>query len=112
MVLIQAEARLNTDGIGAAINRLNDLREQRNAPRLDPVDYEDQEAAMDEILAERRRELVAEGHRFFDLKRLGRDIQKPLGNDALPFNSPKILDDIPTNQLSINEQLVQNPGYN
>jgi hypothetical protein len=112
MVLIQAEARLNTDGIGAAINRLNDLREQRNAPRLDPVDYEDQEAAMDEILAERRRELVAEGHRFFDLKRLGRDIQKPLGNDALLFNSPKILDDIPTNQLSINEQLVQNPGYN
>lgn len=111
MVLVQAEARLNTSGVDAAIDRLNDLRETRNASQLDPANF-DSEQAYDEILAERRRELVAEGHRFFDLKRLGRDIQKPLGRDPVPFNSVKILDDIPSGQLSINEELVQNPGYN
>jgi hypothetical protein len=110
MVLIQAEARLNTMGVGAAIQRLNDLREQRNASTLTPGAF-DVDAAYDEILDERRRELAAEGHRFFDLKRLGRDIQKPLGRDALPFNSFRILDDIPTSQLGVNEELVQNPGY-
>lgn len=110
MVLIQAEAQLNMNGVGAAIDRLNDLRSQRNASDLDPANF-DFESAYDEILAERRRELVAEGHRFFDLKRLGRDIQKPLGQDPIPFNDPRILDDLPTSQLDVNEELVQNPGY-
>lgn len=110
MVLIQAEARLNTDGTGAAISRLNDLRAQRNASQLDPANF-DFQGAYDEILAERRRELVAEGHRFFDLKRLGRDIQKPAGRSAVPFSDPRILDDIPPGQLDVNEELVQNPGY-
>lgn len=110
MVLIQAEARLNTSGVGAAIDRLNDLRSQRNASELNPAAF-DFESAYDEILAERRRELVAEGHRFFDLKRLGRDIQKPLGKDPIPFNDVRILDDLPSGQLDVNEKLRQNPGY-
>lgn len=110
MYLIQAEARLNASGVGAAISRLNDLREQRGASQLDAANF-NFDQAYDEILAERRRELVAEGHRFFDLKRLGRDIQKPLGRDAVPFNDFRVLDDIPPNQLSVNGQLVPNPGY-
>lgn len=110
MVLIQAEARLRTQGVGAAISRLNDLRAQRNASELDPANF-DFDSAYDEILAERRRELVAEGHRFFDLKRLGRDIQKPLGRDPVPFSDVRVLDDLPPGQLEVNEELVQNPGY-
>lgn len=110
MVLIQAEARLHLNGIGAAIDRLNDLRSQRDASELDEANYTT-ESAMDEILAERRRELVAEGHRFFDLKRLGRDIQKPRGQDPVPFSDPRILDDLPPSQLDVNDKLVQNPGY-
>ncbi|MFB6098194.1 MAG: RagB/SusD family nutrient uptake outer membrane protein [Salinibacter sp.] len=111
MVLIQAEARLHTQGVSAAITRLNDLREKRNASMLDPANY-NMESAMNEILAERRRELVAEGHRFFDLKRLGRDIPKFYGIPDVPFNSFKILDELPENQLKINKKLKQNPGYN
>lgn len=111
LVLIQAEARLHTQGVSAAINRLNDLREQRGASMLDPANFT-QESAMDEILAERRRELVAEGHRFFDLKRLGRDIPKVQGIEDVPFNSIRILDDLPPNQLEVNDELKQNPGYN
>lgn len=110
MVLIQAEAQLNMSGVGAAIDRLNDLRSERDVSELDASNF-DFDSAYDEILAERRRELVAEGHRFFDLKRLGRDIQKPLGKDPVPFSDPRILDDLPSSQLQVNEELVQNPGY-
>jgi hypothetical protein len=110
MVLIQAEARLNTSGVPAAIERLNDLRTARGASALDPANF-DFDAAYDAILDERRRELVAEGHRFFDLKRLGRDIQKAQGRDDIPFNDFKILDDLPPEELEVNPDLVQNPGY-
>ena len=62
------------------------------------------------------RSLVAEGHRFFDLKRLGRDIRKVRGldgrgRDDLPFNSFRILDDFPPSELEVNTLLQQNPGY-
>lgn len=110
MVLIQAEARLRTMGPSAAMDRLNDLREQRGAEDLSASGFDD---AYDKILNSRRRELVAEGHRFFDLKRLGRDIQKApeTGREAVPFNSFKILDDLPQSQIEVNPELVQNPGY-
>lgn len=110
MVLIQAEARLNTSGPDAAIARLNDLRAQRSASALSVGSFD---AAYDAILAERRRELVAEGHRFFDLKRLGRDIRKApgTGREDVPFNDFRILDDLPPDQLTVNTELVQNPGY-
>jgi hypothetical protein len=113
MVLIQAEARLNTDGVDAAISRLNDLRRNRNASELNASNF-DFDSAYNAILAERRRELVAEGHRYFDLKRLGRDIAKApgTGESPVPFESYKILDDYPTSELSVNTKLEQNPGYN
>lgn len=113
MYLIQAEARLYESGISAAITRLNDLRAERGATALDPADYATEDDVLDEILDERRRELVAEGHRFFDLKRLGRDIRKApgTGRDDITFNSIRILDDLPANQLEVNPELVQNPGY-
>lgn len=113
MYLIQAEARLYESGISAAITRLNDLRAERGASALDPADYATEDDVLDEILDERRRELVAEGHRFFDLKRLGRDIRKApgTGRDDVTFNDFRILDDLPTSQLEVNPDLVQNPGY-
>ncbi len=110
MYLIQAEARLKQQGVGEGISRLNDLREQRGASELDPTNY-NQDSAMDEILDERRRELVAEGHRFFDLKRLGRDIQKVQGREDIPFRDERVLDDVPEDELLVNDSLQQNPGY-
>lgn len=112
MYLIQAEARLNGEGgVSAAIDRLNDLRAARSASELDPGNF-DFDSAYDEILDERRRELVAEGHRFFDLKRLGRDIRKVQGRDDIPFNDFQVLDDLPPGELTVNDSLRQNPGYN
>lgn len=113
MVLIQAEARLNTSGVSSAIGRLNDLRAQRDASQLNSSNY-NFESAYDEILAERRRELVAEGHRYFDLKRLGRDISKApgTGEEDIPFEDFRVLDDYPPSELEVNTELQQNPGYN
>lgn len=111
MKLIQAEARLN-GASGSAAAPLNDLRNARGLDDLSPS-----EVTMDEILEERRRELVAEGHRVFDLKRLGRDLSKSQGKldtppqEDLPFSDFRYLDDISDTQIGNNPELVQNPGY-
>ncbi|MFD2531869.1 RagB/SusD family nutrient uptake outer membrane protein [Gracilimonas halophila] len=119
MLLIQAEARLDTDGIPQAINRLNDLRAERNASTLLAINYTTEEEVLDEILDERRRELSAEGHRFFDLKRLGRDLRKVDFDQGtgtttvsfLPYESYVYLDDIPDSEVQLNPNLVQNPFF-
>jgi hypothetical protein len=119
MLLIQAEARYYESGSQQAINRLNDLRAERNTSPLVPANYTTEQEVLDVILDERRRELVAEGHRFFDLKRLGRDLRKAEFNEDdgtttvtfLPYESYVFLDDIPDGEVQINPQLVQNPFF-
>ncbi|MDX1672394.1 MAG: RagB/SusD family nutrient uptake outer membrane protein [Balneolaceae bacterium] len=114
LILIQAEARLFTNPTTTeAINRLNDLRANRGLAALNPANFPTTTDALNEILDERRRELVVEGHRFFDLKRLGRDIEKDptTGQSDIAFENFKVLDDIDPAELEVNEQLVQNPGY-
>jgi starch-binding outer membrane protein, SusD/RagB family len=63
----------------------------------------------EEIVRQRRIELAFEGHRFFDIKRLGRNITKPEGN--LNFTDFRILPPIPQRELDGNPKLVQNFGY-
>ncbi|MGF1670383.1 MAG: RagB/SusD family nutrient uptake outer membrane protein [Balneolaceae bacterium] len=112
MVLIQAEARLKSQGVAAGINRLNLLRESRGLAPLDPANFTEA-SALDEILDERRRELTAEGHRFYDLRRNRRDIRKPPGSgfSDIPFTDFKYLDNVPFAEVETNELLEQNPGY-
>jgi hypothetical protein len=66
---------------------------------------------MDEILLQRRLELCGEGNRFFDLKRLGKDILKgPFYSDVL-FNDYRILPAIPNADIQLNPNLIQNTNY-
>ena len=115
MYLIQAEAKLKEPGgtVLAALGPLNTLREARGLTALTIADPEAASATalMDEILEERVRELVAEGHRFWDLKRLGRDIPNPDGSTKIRYDSYRILDDIGQGLIDINPELVENPGY-
>lgn len=116
MKLIQAEARANEDGAVTtrSLDPLNELRVTRDASTFTTADFAGVDEFIDEILDERRRELAAEGHRFFDLKRLGRDLRKvtPEGDVSfIPYSDTKILDDIPPAQLEVNPKLQQNPGY-
>ncbi len=88
-----------------ALIDLNTLKVGRG---LAPVDLAGS-ALLEEILTERRKELAFEGHRFFDLKRLGRNIIKVQGNvEATDF---RMLANIPQSEVDGNKNLEQNSGY-
>lgn len=67
-------------------------------------------ALLEAILKERRLELAFEGHRFFDLTRLGMDIPKETIS-PIPFSDYRILAPIPASEFDINNNLIQNSGY-
>lgn len=101
--LIAAEAQ----GPGAGDSYLNALRAARGVTST-------ASATLANVLRERRIEFMAEGHRWFDLKRNGLDIPKPAvsGASTLPYTDFKILPRLPQRELEISTQLEQNPGYN
>lgn len=69
-------------------------------------------ALYEEILNQRRIELAFEGHRFHDLKRLGRDIIKSLpSTNVVPFTDARILAPILQADVDGNSNLRQNFGY-
>jgi starch-binding outer membrane protein, SusD/RagB family len=71
-------------------------------------------ALYEEILKQRRIEFAFEGHRWFDLKRLGRDVIKEgtvSGALNVPFTDQRILPAIPQREIDANPNLVQNTGY-
>jgi len=77
------------------------------------------QALIDEIILERRKELYAEGHAYFDLQRLQKDlVRTPAGGHYadpldIPFNDFRRLSPIPQFELDANEVIrdQQNPGY-
>jgi hypothetical protein len=96
--LIFAEAVLQSDP-AESMRVLNLLKAKRGAPLLDsPPD-------ISEIIQERRRELFAEGLRFYDLKRLSDRlnivVQRKNGNVLSP-NSPLYNWDIPKEETNSN----------
>ena len=86
MYLIRAEARVLQGGakIATGLADLNDLRAARISGYV-PVNLIGQ-ALLDEIALERRKELVGEGHRWFDLKRTTKTIARTAGISSTSFN--------------------------
>lgn len=108
MILIQAEGRARSGDEVAALSALNRLRNARGLPSVSLSGT----ALIDEILLQRRLELAFEGHRFFDLKRLGLPIAKdPAQGPPLSPTDPRVLSFIPPVEITLNPKLVQNPGY-
>ncbi|MCL6296698.1 RagB/SusD family nutrient uptake outer membrane protein [Jejuia spongiicola] len=116
MYLIRAEAYANISGqdaLGSA--DLNTLR----ASRITNYVNEDLSGQVlkDAIQVERRKELVAEGHRWFDLKRINQGVQR--GTDCrgltisctLEAGNFRFVFPIPQSELDANENIIQNPGY-
>lgn len=68
-------------------------------------------ALYEEVLNQRRLELAFEGHRFFDLKRLGRDLIKAPHYLGVAFTDIRILAPLPTREVDGNKKIVQNTGY-
>ncbi len=124
--LIGAEAALKlqktTPDLTNAVKWLNDIR--KRSPGLAAATTADTDLE-DKILNERRKELVAEGHRYFDQLRLGKTItfEEPLfGDPTIPstgrgttvdWNFNKCVLPIGHDEILVNPNIKdqQNPGY-
>lgn len=120
LILAECKAR-NNDLLGAAEEVLA-LKTARIAPTPSSPVYGTLNAALTDILLERRKEFAFEGHRYLDLKRIGAEINvgiDRLPEDAFTFNAPTTLSagdyrftmPIPTVEISANPTIVQNPNY-
>ncbi|MCT3942488.1 RagB/SusD family nutrient uptake outer membrane protein [Elizabethkingia anophelis] len=76
------------------------------------------QALLDEIDKERRKELIGEGHRWFDLLRTGKAVSVMTAHFAVTpgFNTASIkpynlLMPIPQSQINTDPAIKQNPGY-
>ena len=114
MYLIRAEARANGSNAAGALADINALRVARGAPEFNSV-------SLSVILDERRRELAFEGHTLFDLWRTKTDMVRGQCNTGLELrvdectisaSSPLAVHPIPQREIDVNQNMVQNPGYN
>jgi tetratricopeptide (TPR) repeat protein len=115
--LIAAEAALRkpAKNQAAADDYLTAIRNRANpaAPFIP--------ATIDEVLKERRKELVSEGHRFFDIMRLGLTVNRMANNSKAFLNEGEARTvgwdeflcvlPIPRYELDINPELSVTPGY-
>lgn len=111
MYLIRAEAYARKAGMEAlGLADLNALRTARSAA----TGTETGAALLNAIQTERRKELVVEGHRFFDLKRTSRTVSRTqecgsyctLASANRAWALP-----IPQTEMNANRNMTQNPGY-
>lgn len=111
MQLIKAEAIAHTD-LDQANDLLNELRRERIQGWVDQ-NYTTFDAFIEELLLERRRELCYEGHRFFDMRRFGKSLYKPVIKKTLEAGNFRWLMPIPLSELQGNPVIAkqQNPGY-
>ncbi|MEX0906514.1 MAG: RagB/SusD family nutrient uptake outer membrane protein [Balneolaceae bacterium] len=131
VLLMLAEAINEESGpTGQAYDYLNQIRDRAG---LDPVEGLTQESFREAVLQERRIELAFENHRWFDLKRTNTPEEMAqflneygeyarnnptTSREGVPFSAGdyifepyEALFPIPADQILINDQLTQNPGY-
>jgi hypothetical protein len=118
MYLIAAEADMQAGNTTEALRYMNDLREQRAIPghEADMRITADQ-LDIDFILDERGRELAGEMHRWLDLKRTGKLLERvrACNSDAAAnIQEHHLLRPVPQDELDalVNKtEFGQNPGY-
>jgi hypothetical protein len=80
LILIYAEAKIQTNALAEAVVALDTIRASAGLPSLataKPAIVSSKEALIDELLNQRRYSLYAEGHRWFDARRYDRINQLP-----------------------------------
>lgn len=119
MYLIVAEAGARGSQDELALQRLNELRAARGLSELTGLSDDE---LFDEVKDERVREMIGEGTRLMDLKRwdMGFTRSETQNDDACTTTHIDLTveagDDffvwgIPSYDMSLNDNLVQNPGY-
>jgi starch-binding outer membrane protein, SusD/RagB family len=111
IILIKAEAELESGNAAASLTLLNQLR-----ARTDPVAAPLAVADHPTILNERLFELVGEGKRRQDLIRFGGytgrdDSASGIAGGKASATADHVLMPIPQTQIDANPKLTQNPGY-
>ncbi len=102
VLLMKAEALFRTGKTAEAMAIVNQIRTKRGASQLTSLDAQ-------KLLDERGREMYWEGWRRQDLIRFGKYLQPW---QEKPADDPKnLLFPIPSDQLAVNSNLTQNPGY-
>ena len=104
-LLMRAEAQFRLGNTGPALLDINRVRERGYGANYTPLAA----ITLDEILAERGRELAWEFHRRQDLIRFGKFNQPWQFKAASP--ETRNIFPIPRTQLDLNPNLKQNPGY-
>ena len=110
VLLMKAEALLRKGDAGPALTIVNSIRAVRGATPLGAL-------TLDNLLAERGREFYWEGWRRNDMIRFGKFLDPlPAGAGTTSTRSTKsgnerLIFAIPNQQLSVNPNLEQNPGY-
>lgn len=112
LYLIRAEARLKQENLPGAIADLDVIKARSGLPILAESRPEiEEEALMDEIMLERRKELFTEwGHRWLDLKRTEKT-DEVLASYKPGWQATDVLYPIPAEERMKNPNLNQNPGY-
>lgn len=107
--LIRAEARaqLGIDLVGAQ----SDLNRVRSRAGLGNTEATTQSTLLTAIAHERKVELFGEGHRWLDLKRTNMADAVIGALKPTTWKSTAVLWPIPTSQIDLNSNLIQNPGY-
>jgi starch-binding outer membrane protein, SusD/RagB family len=109
--LNRAEANAQLGNFTAALADLNIIRTRCGLPALTTTTIANT-AILPEILRQARLEFGFEGHRWFDLKRLGQNVVKATAQGGGLTNTDfRILAPIPLNELSTNKNIRQNFGY-
>ncbi|MBC7922609.1 MAG: RagB/SusD family nutrient uptake outer membrane protein [Ferruginibacter sp.] len=107
MYLIRAEAAARLNQLVGAAEDVNRIRTRAGLLALTELDS--QTKVLTEIELQRRLELAFEGHRWFDLKRQGRDVVKATGN--VSYGDTRTLAPLPNSEILANKNLEQNSGY-
>jgi starch-binding outer membrane protein, SusD/RagB family len=119
--LIRAEAYAATAAsvpanLALGVADLNLLRSARIVPYT-AATYTDPAVLLNDVIIERYKELCFEGHRLFDLKRLGRDVVRSSTDVTstswltLPATSHRFQMPIPASEILANPNMVPNPNY-
>lgn len=105
MYLARAEANAQLGADPAVVRAdIDAIRNRAGLANL-PATVTSKQALLDAVLQERRVEFAMEGHRFFDLRRLGRAQQ------VLGITENRLFFPLPQSELDVNKNLTQNPGY-
>ena len=104
ILLMKAELLLRSGGdIGEALTLVNEIRTRAGVDGFTDLNYEN-------LLAERGRELYAEGHRRSDMIRFGVYLNPRWEKDEMSADYVTIWP-IPKSQTDANPNLIQNDGY-